>query len=225
MQRVTIRSALSGLILVLGVVLTFMIAVPISALLPDLDGQAALPVMLALMALCCGGAAALWGNLISRISGSGSARSIATASAVSYAFALILAVVLLGLLEPIIVQEQRFNLPIHIAFTLLFVPATWLVCALVGGAIGVALGDLGLAARLAWRAGLAGGLAFLALDGLQDALGRRVGGPNAAETATMLTVTLVGMLGAAIAASATIGRTLAAWRGQVREQAAVPEAA
>jgi len=218
MRRITYRSGLSGIILVLGILISFVITVLIQALAPELGEQAGLTIGLLLLVICCGGAAAIWGYLISRIANSGFSRPIAIVSAATYTFALILALALLGKLEPIIVEEQRLNLPIHIAYGVLFVPATLLVCALVGGAIGIAMKDLGLAGHLAWRSGMAGALAFLLLETVQHLLGRRVGGPNAAATATMLTVTLVCILGASIAASAAIGRTLAARSGQTLEQ-------
>jgi hypothetical protein len=59
---------------------------------------------------------------------------------------------------------------------------------------------------------LAAAVAFLALNRAQDLLGRRVGGPNAAASATMITVTLVCYVGAAMAMSAAIGHELARWR-------------
>jgi hypothetical protein len=225
MRRITYRSGLSGIILVLGILVTFAITVPIQALAPNLGEQAGLVIVLVLVVICCAGAAALWGYLISRIANSGFARQIAIAGAISYACAVILAIMLLGRLEPIVVEEGRLNLPIHIAYAVLFVPAALLVCALVGGAVGIAVNDLRLAWRLAWRSGVAGALAFLLLDIAQDLLGRRVGGPNAAATATMITVTLVCMLGAAIAASAAIGRTLAARSNQASEHQSVLESA
>jgi len=218
MRRITYRSGLSGIILVLGILIAVVIVMLIQALAPQLGEQAGFGIALVVLAICCAGAAGLWGYLLSRITGSGFARPIAIVSATTYTFAVILAIALLGMLEPIVVEERRLNLPIHIAYGVLFVPATSLVCALVGGAIGIAMHDLRLAGRLAWRSGMAGALAFLLLDIAQDLLGRRVGGPNAAATATMLTVTLVGMLGATVAASAAIGRTLAAHGGQALAQ-------
>jgi hypothetical protein len=218
MRQITYRSGLSGIILVLGILISFVIAVPIQALAPDLGEQAGLAIGLVLLVVCCASAAALWGCLISRLANSGFSHPIAIASAIAYTFALILALVFLGRLEPIVVEERRLNLPIHVAYAVLFVPAALLVCALVGGAIGIAMKDVRLAKRLAWRSGATGALAFLLLDIVQDLLGRRVGGPNASATATMITVTLVCMLGAAIAASAAIGRTLAAHSGQALEQ-------
>lgn len=225
MRRITYRSGLSGLILVVGVVLTFVVMEVIGNLAPDLGEQTTFRLGLALLVACCAGAAALWGLLLCQIAGSDSARPVAAASAIAYPSTLMLALALLGMLEPIIVEEQRLELPIHVAYGVLFVPATLVACGLVGGAIGVALRDTRLSARLAGRSGLAGALAFLILDVVQHLLGRRVGGPNAAETATMITVTFVCMLGASIAASAAIGRTLAAWRGQVPEKTSAPEAA
>jgi hypothetical protein len=218
MRQITYRSGLSGIILVLGILFAVVLTLPIQALAPELVEQTGFAIGLALLVICCASAAALWGYLISRIANSGFTRPIAIVSASIYTFAIILALALLGRLEPIVVEEQRLNLPIHIAYTMLFVPAALIVCALVGGAVGIAAEDSRLAGRLAWRAGLAGALALLLLNIAQDLLGRRVGGPNASATVTMVTVTLVCMLGAAIAASAAIGRTLAVHSGQTLEQ-------
>ena len=64
-----------------------------------------------------------------------------------------------------------------------------------------------LARRLAWRAGLAGGAAFLAVDLLMDALGWRVGAPGAAERFTMLTVMFTGDFVAALRANGLLALT------------------
>src|SRR6266540_2152094 len=66
------------------------------------------------------------------------------------------------------------------------------------------LTDLGLAVR----AGLSGGVAFLIIDLLMDALGWRVGGLHAGERATMVMVTTSGTIGAALAAGGALGRRL-----------------
>jgi hypothetical protein len=106
----------------------------------------------------------------------------------------VLAIIVLGRLEVEFVQRGGTTLPIHVLFTLLFVPAAFICAFVIGAALGLALGDGRWAAGPAghpWRAGR--GVAFLTLNVLQDLLGRRVGGPNAAATATMITVTLVCM--------------------------------
>ncbi len=71
-------------------------------------------------------------------------------------------------------------------------------------AIGVALGDIALALRLAAWTGLAAAAAFFVGDILMDLAGWRVGAPGAAERATMLTVMMVGNLAAAVAGGAML---------------------
>ena len=101
------------------------------------------------------------------------------------------------------------RLIVHILFTLLFVPAVFFVAATTGIAIGWALRSWRVAVRAALGGGAAAALGFLAVDLLLDSLGMRVGGPGAAERATMLTVLALGDLGAALAGGATIGVILA----------------
>lgn len=86
----------------------------------------------------------------------------------------VLAFVVLSRLEFEFVERGRTTLPIHGLFTLLFVSATFICAAVVGGALGLATGNGRLAIRLALSSGLAAAIAFLALNVLQDLLGRRV---------------------------------------------------
>jgi len=110
------------------------------------------------------------------------------AGALSFAPSLILAGIALGRLELIIVERgDGPDLPVHVVFTLLFVPAAFFVAGMGGLAMGIALKDLKLAVRLALGAGLAAALGFLAVDLVMDALGYRVGAPGAAERATSAT--------------------------------------
>jgi hypothetical protein len=80
----------------------------------------------------------------------------------------------------------------------------------MSAAIGLAVGGGRLAGRLAWRGALAGATAFLIANVIQDLLGRRVGGPNAAQTATMITVMFISNTMAALAMTAAIARRLRA---------------
>ena len=78
---------------------------------------------------------------------------------------------------------------------------------MAGAQLGITLCTLGLGA-------LAGAAAFLIANVIQDLLGRRVGGPNAAETATMITVMLISNICAALAMTAAIARGLRAARAE-----------
>jgi hypothetical protein len=62
--------------------------------------------------------------------------------------------------------------------------------------------------RLAIPAGLAAAAAFLAVDLVMDALGWRVGAPDAGRRATMVVVTAIGLLAAATSAGGAIGAML-----------------
>ena len=62
---------------------------------------------------------------------------------------------------------------------------------------------------MAVRIGVSSGSVSLAVNLGMEALGWQVGGPGAAERATMLTVLFVSNLGAALAGGAMLGMTLA----------------
>jgi hypothetical protein len=73
-----------------------------------------------------------------------------------------------------------------------------LVIAGVGAlALGTGLYRAAFGLRLAIPAGLAAAAAFLAVDLLMDAVGWRVGAPDAGRRATMVVVTAIGLLAAA----------------------------
>jgi hypothetical protein len=95
--------------------------------------------------------------------------------------------------------------PIYRIFTLLFVPTAAILAASGAYALGVALRSHRLARRMALSAGLASGIAFLAVDLGMEALGWQVGGPGAAERATMITVLAVSCCGAALAGGSVVG--------------------
>src|SRR4029453_9621895 len=105
-------------------------------------------------------------------------------------------------------RGAQSGLEIHDVYTLLFVPATFLVVAAGSFALGLGLGDARFGLSLALRSGLPAMVAFLVISRLMDALGWRVGGPNAAARATMVVVTLISMVGTAVVAGAVIGSRL-----------------
>jgi hypothetical protein len=166
----------------------------------------ALAATMALAGITAGGA--LWGQRMGLLAGSGEARRMAAAGALGFAPFALAAGLALNALEPFAVGTLSAQFPIHRIFTLLFVPAAGLVAAAGGWAIGAGLRSQPLAWGLAWRAGLAAAVAFLLADLTMEALGWRVGGPNAAERLTMLSVMLVSNTGAALAGGAAIGHRL-----------------
>ena len=204
------RSAACGLWLLAGIIVPFVLLLSLFAIVGEqhLSETASTVIIATIFGVVCAGCAALWARGILRIANVPPSRRAIWLSAITYPVFTILTFTLLGKLERYFVEEGHSPIPLHNLYTALFVPATFIVSAVLGGALGWGLGHRRWMRRLAWRAGLAGALAFLALNVLQDLLGRRVGGPNAAETATMITVTIVCNLAAAMAISAEVGRQL-----------------
>ena len=165
--------------------------------------------LLILLAILFAGGA-LWGRLMARLALSDHTRRLAWAGALSFAPSLVLAGIVLSRLEQVIVERgEGPDLPVHMVFTLLFVPAAFFVAGMGGLTLGIALKDLRLGIRLALGAGLAAALGFLVVNLVMYALGYRVGAPGAAERATMLTVMMAGNLAASLAGGAALGFMLA----------------
>ena len=154
-------------------------------------------------------AAGWWGRHMARLTGLGDERRIAWAAGLAVGPSVLLVGVSLAVAEPkLIAQSAHDGLPIHVAYSLVFVPAAVLIAASGGLALGFGARDVRLGASLAVRSGLSGGLAFLIIDLLMDALGWRVGGPNAGQRGTMVVVSTLGAIGAALAAGAALGDRL-----------------
>jgi hypothetical protein len=221
-SRAIWRSAWSGLLLPGGIVAPFAVAFVLSLFGPlDQDaGQAIMPIV-SVVGLACGGG--LWGYAISHAAGVGNPRRAALAGGAAYSVTTLAAAVVLGGLEEALVANGGSPLPIHHLYTVLFVPATFLVAATSSGMVGLAAAGWRASPQLAGRSGAAAAFTFLVLNVAQDVLGRRVGGPDAAVTATMITVTLVCAIGAAMVGSAVLGATLVSIR--LRANAPSPNAA
>jgi hypothetical protein len=209
-MRIAAQSALAtGFILPLSLVLAFGLGGAVAEGLPGHMAQGAkvgLAGVVALAVFSAGGA--LWGRVMAGITGLGGRRMV-WAGALSFGPAVMIAAIALSLLEVVIVERGAGpDLPIHILFTWLFVPAATFVAGSGGFGLGSAYRNTLLAGRAALLTGLAGGLAFLAVNLIMDSLGWRVGAPGAAERATMLTVLLTGSLAAALAGGATLGLVL-----------------
>jgi len=164
----------------------------------------ALPVLALMFA---GGA--FWGRALARLTGLGETRRMAWAGALTFAPGVILAGFVLNMLEVALVERGGGpDLPVHVLFTMLFVPAAFIVAGLGSLSLGIAQRDWALAIRLGLLAGFSAAFAFLVIDLLMDSLGWRVGAPGAAQRATMLTVMMLGNLGAALAGGAVVGSIL-----------------
>jgi hypothetical protein len=154
-------------------------------------------------------AASWWGRHMARLIGLGDERRIAWATGLAVGPSVMLVGVSLALAETgLVEQSANRGLPIHVIYSFLFVPAAVLIAASGGAGLGFGARGARLGASLAVWSGLSGGLAFLIIDLLMDALGWRVGGPNAGQRATMLVVSTFGAIGTALAAGAALGHRL-----------------
>ncbi len=153
-----------------------------------------------------GVAGALWGRALTRQTGLPYARRVAWVSGLIFAPLTLATMQALGSAELVFVEGRLARaLPVHVSFAILFTLAAFVVTAGMALGVGWAARGWRFGLRLALWSGLAAALAFLAADVAQDLLGRRVGGPDAARTATMLTVAFLGNLVAAFVGGGVMG--------------------
>jgi len=206
-------SLFTAVFLFLGLLVSFLIAFAINSLPMHIPESTLTTIDIAITVVILFASGGFWGRSIASITKSEEKRRMLWAGLLSYAPSIFLAVVTLGRLEVLLVERRAGpDLPVHIVFTLLFVPAAAIVAGAGGFAMGIAKKDVGLALQLGLSSGLVGGLCFLTVNILMDTLGWRVGAPRAAERATMLTVMMAGSLAAALGGGATIGYFLARQR-------------
>jgi hypothetical protein len=166
---------------------------------------AALPAFLGFL-----GGSAAWGVCMGRLAGSAEARRMAAAGMLGFAPITLVLGIGLSAVEPFVVEQIDALFPIHRIFTLMFVPSAFLIAGLSAWAVGLGLRNGPLARTLLWRVGGVAAIAFLAVNLVMEASGWVVGGPNAAQRYTMLTVMFLGNLGAALAGGAALGWSLTA---------------
>ena len=212
-KRITWRAAYTTAIFLFGsLLLGFGLAIAASNLPMHIPEQTMnlISLLLLLAILFTGGV--LWGRAMATVALSDQKKRLTWAGGLSFAPSLVLAGIALSRLEQVIVERgDGPDLPVHVVFTLLFVPAAFFVAGIGGLAIGIALKDYKLAVRLALGASLAAASAFLLVDLVMDAVGYRVGAPGAAERATMLTVMMAGNLAASLAGGAALGFILSGY--------------
>ncbi len=210
LRQVAFRSGLAtGLFLFGGLIVGFVAAIGFTGLPMHLPESTRTLLAMVIILSIVGFASAGWGRIMARLTGASQPRRMVKAGVLSFGPSLVLAGFFLSSLEVAIVERgSRPSLPIHIVFTILFVPAVFWVAGLGGLALGLAHGNWSLAWRCALGSGLAGSMTFLLVVLLMDQIGYRVGAPGAAERATMLTVMMTGNLGAALAGGAALGAIL-----------------
>ncbi|MDP9201566.1 MAG: hypothetical protein M3P26_06495 [Gemmatimonadota bacterium] len=148
-----------------------------------------------------------WARTIAVRLGSSETQRVTRAGALGFGPMVILIASALTLLEPRAVSARTF--PIHVVYGLLFVPATFAVAAGTIGTLGIGLRmERRAGLRLAIKSGAASAFAFLIVYLAMDAAGWQVGAPEARQRATMLVVTGVSALAAAVAGGFVLGSSL-----------------
>ena len=163
---------------------------------------------IALTCMIAGGRS--WGRELALRFGARDVRRASRAGALSFGPSALVAGLVLTVLEGIVVQQQRGpSLPIHVVYGLLFVPAVFFVAS---SAVLVMVTGLRVPANTRWRLALACGsaaaAAHLIVYQAMDRAGWRIGAPDAARRATMIVVTSLGALAAAVVGGATLGYCL-----------------
>jgi hypothetical protein len=159
---------------------------------------------------CMIAASAMWARDLGRRTGAADLRRAGWAGALSFGpVALAVGLVLTWLEQRIVERREGPALPIHVVYGMLFVSASLVVAAVSAWALGVGLrSSLSERRRLTLTTGLAAGGAYLVVYLVMELAGWQVGAPGAGQRATMLVVTGLGCLAAALAGGAAIGTVL-----------------
>lgn len=159
---------------------------------------------------CMSIAGVAWSRRLALMIAATDLRRAEWAGALSFGPAALIAGLVLTVLEQRIVERGGGSVPIHIVYGMLFVPATLFVASASAWILGVGLRRTAAEQRsLALRAGLSAAAAYFVVYLLMDLAGWKVGAPNAGKRATMLVVTGLGSLAAALGGGAAIGVVLA----------------
>lgn len=210
LSLLTVLTLAGGLVLafVVGNLLFESLNVHISGLA---SGLLAFPVLL--VGLFGGGA--LWGFFVARLTGGDAAR-LAKVGALSYGVTVLVVGIVLELLFGLLsLVARELPIPIHVSFTLVFVPSAGVIAALCARRLATAMGREDARARVGTYSGLAGAAGFLVVNLVMLALGWQVGAPGAAERSTMITVMLTSNVGTALAGGAAMGWVLTKTENQL----------
>lgn len=150
----------------------------------------------------------IWARHVAQLAGPFVPRHLTRTGVIFGATTVVIALGLAALEPGLIARAAAAEIPVHTVYTVVFVPATALIAASGAFALGQALRDWRFGVRLSLVAGVSAAVAFLLSALLMATLGWRVGAPRAAERATMLVVTAVGAVAAAILAGSAIGYVL-----------------
>ncbi len=162
----------------------------------------------------------LWNRHIARLANAVEpSRRKQLVTAIAFGAAFIIVAGSLAFLEPRMVERGRASgFGIHVVYTMLFVPSTFLVATLGAFSLRMTVGKRIMTPWSAVVTGICAAGAFLVVDLMMDAAGWRVGAPEAAMRATMLVVTFVSATAAAFGGGgAIVWRTSAARSDQRSE--------
>jgi hypothetical protein len=148
----------------------------------------------------------LWSRDITRLMGRTGTTVITRGGTWLLAVLFTMIAFVLGLTEPFLVgRAASRGMQIHELYLLLFVTATLMFAAAGTFTLGRGLRGAAFGARLGAASGIVAAAAFFVVAITLDTLGWRVGAPGASKRATMVVVTLTGLLVAAIASGAVVG--------------------
>jgi hypothetical protein len=156
---------------------------------------------------CMTVAGVAWARRLAAMVAATDLRRAGWAGALSFGPAVMVAGLVLTVLEQRIVERGGGgSFPIHILYGMLFVPAAFFVAAASAWIVGVGLRrTAGEQRTLALTTGLAAASAYFLVYLLMDLAGWKVGAPDAGKRATMLVVTGLGSLAAALGGGAASG--------------------
>lgn len=155
---------------------------------------------------CITVAGVAWARQLARTIGAPDLRRAGWAGALSFGPSVVVAGLVLTVLEKRVVEQGGGPLPIHVAYGVLFVPAAFFVASMSAWVVGVGLRRTPAEGRmLALTTGLAAAGAYFLVYLLMDFAGWKVGAPDAGKRATMLVVTALGSLAAALGGGLAIG--------------------
>ncbi len=147
---------------------------------------------------------ALFGRTLSRLTHYADERRLMISGGLGFAIPFTTVVFALNMAEAI-VTAGKISMPLHILFAILFNGGMFIIALCHGLVYGIALKNSRAMIQLALSSGVGGVLGFGLVNLVMDTMGLRVGGPNAAQTATMLTTMILGNLVGAFTGGAALG--------------------
>lgn len=212
--HLTRRCALCGLWLAAAAPLTMLLLFVGQWLLGPVTEELSTRIGMGLGLVAHGAAGALWGRSLARVTGHGEPLRWMAAGAVGFGVVSTLAIAALNTLEQNLVWFLVRNYETHMVFGVAFALAALVIAGSTGLILGLALGHRRPALQLALGAGLSAALTFTLVAVVMDLAGMRVGGPGAADRATMIVVSLLGMWSAGIVGTVVIGLIVTRFQGQ-----------